>query len=153
MKKNNEINNSLDTVKPSVLEIISPPLWFPGYSVYRTAFCKKWLALIILDPKFQVKTLCVDTLFKSLKTDWDLHHYPNISHGLPIPAYPQLYQFDDAVKYFYYKNVVIDSVKPSVQLLHARRILIDSTPKTLQHPFPKKGILQNILELFTKKII
>ncbi len=26
-------------------ELISPPLWFEGYSIYRTAWCKKWVLL------------------------------------------------------------------------------------------------------------
>ena len=98
-----------------VQELISPPLWFEGYSIYRTAWCKKWVALVILDPEFKQKDLSIDELYQSILYEWELHHYPNDLRGILVPNPPQLYQLEDAVKYFYYKQVVIESVRPSTK--------------------------------------
>jgi hypothetical protein len=100
-----------------VQEIVSPPLWFEGYSIFRTAWCKKWVALVIFDPDFSQKQLNIDELYQSILYEWALHHYPNDGLGIRTPNPPQLYQLEDAVKYFYYKQVVIETVIPSTQRL------------------------------------
>jgi hypothetical protein len=100
-----------------VQELISPPLWFEGYSIYRTAWCKKWVALVILDPEFKQTDLSIDELYQSILYEWGLHHYQNDIRGIPVPNPPQFYQLEDAVKYFYYKQVVIETVRPSTRYI------------------------------------
>lgn len=116
-----------------VQELVSPPLWFEGYSIYRTAWCKKWIALVILDPQFAQKDLSIDELYQSILYEWELHHYPNDRLGIPVPNPPQLYQVEDAVKYFYYKQVVIETIKPSTKYLGAnypRRLSLPAQQNT-----------------------
>jgi hypothetical protein len=127
-----------------VQELISPPLWFEGYSIYRTAWCKKWVAMVILDPQFSQKDLSIDELYQSILYEWELHHYPNDALGIPVPNPPQLYQLEDAVKYFYYKQVVIEHIRPSTKYLsssYPRRLL----PQQQSIP-PKRvnGVLSTI---------
>jgi hypothetical protein len=100
-----------------VQEIVSPPLWFEGYSIYRTAWCKKWVAIVIFDPQFAQKDLSIDELYQSILYEWGIHHYPNDLHGIPVPNPPQMYQLEDAVKYFYYKQVVIETIRPSTRYI------------------------------------
>ena len=131
-----------------IQEILSPPLWFPYYSVLRTAFCKKWLALIILDPEFKEKEVSIDKLYQSLLYEWELHHYSNHIRGIPIPTPPHLYQLEDAVKYFYYKQVVIETIRPSTKYIfsaYPRRL-----PSQKQSPPPKRvnGVLYAISSIF-----
>jgi hypothetical protein len=97
-------------------EIINPPLWFQGYSMFRTAWCKKWVALVIFDPEFSQKQVNIDELYQSILFEWQLHHYPNEELGIKIPNPPQMDQLEAAVKYFYYKQVVIETVIPSTRL-------------------------------------
>ena len=119
-----------------IQEILSPPLWFPDYSILRTTFCKKWLALIILDPEFKEKEVSMDELYQSLLYDWELHHYSNYIRGIPIPNPPTLSQLDDAAKYFYYKQVEIEAIRPSTKYIssaYPRRL-----PSQKQSPPPKR---------------
>jgi len=121
-----------------VQELISPPLWFEGYSIYRTAWCKNWVALVILDPQFTQKDFSIDELYQSILYEWELHHYPNAPLGIPVPNPPQLYQLEDAVKYFYYKQVVIETIRPSTRYIgssYPRRL-----PLPAQHNTPPKRV-------------
>lgn len=127
-----------------VQELIDPPLWFEGYSIYRTAWCKKWVALVILDPQFSQKDLSIDELYQSILYEWGLHHYQNDVRGIAVPNPPQLYQLEDAVKYFYYKQVVIETVRPSTRYFSSPypRKLISSSQSTPPKRF--NGVLSTI---------
>ena len=120
-----------------VEELISPPLWFEGYSIYRTAFCKIWVASVILNPEFKQKDLSIDDLYRSLLYEWELYHYPNYDRGIPVPNPPQLYQLEDAVKYFYYKQVVIETVRPSTKYISSTYPL--KLPSRQQSTPPKRS--------------
>jgi hypothetical protein len=99
----------------SKYEIVDSPLWFSGYTIYKTAFCKKWLANIIFDPTFTPNSSSY--LYSKLLYDWELHHIMQTSYQ-PVP--PSRKQFEDAIKYFYAKNILTDPLNP---------------PKKPKHPF------------------
>lgn len=80
-------------------EIVDNKLWFQGYSIYRTAWCKKWIALLIFDPKYQGGRFNINYHYKQAVQDWRLHHLPLIDAGEPMPEPPRLFQFENAFKY------------------------------------------------------
>lgn len=96
-----------------IQEILDPPLWFEGYSIYRTPWCKMWIALTVFNPYFSQSQIRIDDLYQSILYEWQLHHYPNDELGIRTPNPPQLFQLEEAVKYFYYKQVVVETVIPS----------------------------------------
>ena len=96
-------------------EIINPPFWFEGYSIDRTAWCMMRVAQEIFHPEFTQKQINIDKLYDSILFEWELHHYSSIERGIKIPTPPQIDQLESAVKYFYYKQVVIETVIPSTR--------------------------------------
>jgi len=108
-------------IRPSALEIVDNQLWFPQYSVYKTSWCLKYVALIVLDPQFNDIEINIDKLYSSALVDWELHHLDNTKQGLPVPDPPYLYQMQDAVNYFIYKNIVISKVTDPVESIKKYR--------------------------------
>lgn len=97
--------NELSTAKR--MEIVDGSLWFKGYSIYLTAWCKKYLAIKIFDPNYDRRVhLDIKELYREVLLDWELHHFSSIERGIPVPLPPKLFQLEDAVRYFEAKKLI-----------------------------------------------
>jgi hypothetical protein len=138
------------------MEILDPPLWFQDYSIYKTAWCQGWVALLLFNPRFSHRQLNTDDIYQSILYEWELHHYPNRKQGILVPPPPTLSQLEDAVKYFYYKKVVIDSVIPSSRqfknqaINQQAKLMLPPPERWQQH---KAGLLEKVSHEIKKQII
>ena len=101
----NEIINALRRKeallkKAGQFELVDHQLWFRGYSIYLTAWCKKYLAMKIFDPEYDRRTvLNIKRIYKELLYDWEIHHLPSRDRNILVPQPPKLFQLEDAAKY------------------------------------------------------
>lgn len=78
-------------------ERVTDLLWSPGYSVYLTAWCKKYLALKLLDHRYpRCARFDEESEYVCMQYYWYNHH---VDFLINIPPPPKLFQFLDAVNY------------------------------------------------------
>jgi hypothetical protein len=101
MLKKTQKNKDLLAIAAYV-EIVDNKLWFQGYSIYRTAWCKKWIALQVFDPNYQGGKFDISYHYKQALQDWTLHHLPLLDEQKQMPQPPKLFQFENAFEYLNY---------------------------------------------------
>lgn len=95
----------LKTVKN--LEINDDYLWFKGYSIYLTAWCKKYLAILIFNPGFDFnKPFEPKVQYIRMVEKWHSHHWELAQRSMPYANHPKLFQFEDAIAYFQAKQIL-----------------------------------------------
>ena len=97
----------------SPYEIVDNALWTPGYSIYLTHWCKRYLALQIYRQKELSSIDSIDSIYRDILSIWAIHHLPNTENNYPIPIPPRPFHLQQAYSYFLKISSIDDSILPS----------------------------------------